>query len=209
MNRTLSFFLALLFLIACNDSSKNNDTPVVAPTDKTVSSDPHGWIGNEIVKSRLGDFEFKDGYPTADAVKKLNDALVYSRAIEVYLDQMHAVSWYNVWKGVAAAGSASPNQLVIWENLMDAQTLLLTGNTETVYGLASLDLKRDGAVVVEVPPMMLGGMSDMWQLELAGIGPPGLDKGKGGKFLLLPPGYSSLPLPPCDSWSVEPDWGRS
>jgi len=38
--------------------------------------------------------------------------------------------------------------------------------------------------------MMLGGMSDMWQFELAGIGPPGLDKGKGGKFLLLPPGFS-------------------
>ena len=190
MNRILSFFFALLFLASCKDATKTNNAAVVDSTGKEVSSDPHGWIGSETVKSRLGNFEFKDGYPTADAVKKLNDALVYNRAIEVYLDQMHAVSWYNVWKGVAAAGSGTPNQMVIWETLMDAQTLLLTGNTETVYGLASFDLKRDGPVIVEVPPMMLGGINDMWQNEIAGIGPPGIDKGKGGKFLLLPPGYS-------------------
>jgi hypothetical protein len=161
---------------------------------KNDSSNSYGWIGTGTVKSRMGNFEFKNGYPTKESAKKLSDALVFSRAIEVYLDQMHGVSWYNVWKGVAAAGSAKPNQLVIWETLMDSETLLLTGNTETVYGLASFDLKRDGPVVVEIPPMMLGGISDMWQNEIAGIGPTGEDKGKGGKFLLLPPGYSgSIP----------------
>ena len=76
---------------------------------------------------------------------------------------MHGVSWYHVWKGISEAGSGVPNQMVIWETLMDAQTLLLTGNTETVYGLCAIDLKRDGPVVIEVPAMMLGGMSDLWQ----------------------------------------------
>ena len=160
-------------------------------TTNKDKSNSYGWIGTETIKSRLGNFEFRNGYPTKDAAKKLSDALVFSRAIEVYLDQMHGVSWFNVWKGVAAAGSAMPNQLVIWETLMDAETLLLTGNTETVYGLVSFDLKRDGPVVVEVPAMMLGGISDMWQNEIAGIGPTGVDKGNGGKFLLLPPGYSA------------------
>ncbi|SEW52828.1 DUF1254 domain-containing protein [Chitinophaga arvensicola] len=188
MKYILSFLLACL-LAACNS------TPPSVKNEKAgkstgAGSDAHGWIETETLKSRLGDFEFRNGYPTADAVKKLSDALVYNRAIEVYLDQMHAVSWYNVWKGVAAAGAGTPNQLVIWESLMDSETLLLTGNTETVYGLASLDLKRDGPVVIELPAMMLGGISDMWQNELAGIGPTGADKGLGGKFLLLPPGYS-------------------
>ena len=108
-----------------------------------------------------------------------------SRAIEAYLDQMHGVSWYNVWKGVAVAGSAKPNQMVIWETLMDAQTLLLTGNTETVYGLASIDLKRDGPVVVEVPAMMLGGLNDMWQNEIAGIGPTGDRQRKRRKIFIV------------------------
>ena len=37
--------------------------------------------------------------------------------------------------------------------------------------------------------MMLGGISDLWQREIMGIGPTGVDKGKGGKFLLLPPDH--------------------
>ena len=41
---------------------------------------------------------------------------------------MHGVSWYRVWKGIAEAGAKTPNQMVIWETLMDGATLLLTGN---------------------------------------------------------------------------------
>ncbi len=192
MKHLILFIPAFSFLVACNNNgntinTSGNDSAVTANAD---SSDIHGWIGTATIKSRLGDLTFKNGYPTSDAVKKLTDAKLYDRAIEVYLDQMHGVSMYDMWKGVAAAGSAVPNQLVIWERLMDANTLLLTGNTETVYGLAGFDLKRDGPVVAEVPPMMLGGINDVWQSEIAGIGPTGADKGKGGKFLLLPPGYS-------------------
>ncbi|MFZ1210909.1 MAG: hypothetical protein WA756_02840 [Pseudolabrys sp.] len=39
-----------------------------------------------------------------------------------------------------AFGSKKPAQVVIWENLMDAQTVLLTANTETVYAMRHLDL---------------------------------------------------------------------
>lgn len=161
----------------------------MAASAQAQTPDPHGWIGTGTVKSRFGDFEFKQGYPSAAAAAKLRDLLLMNRATEAYLAQMPAVSWYRTWKGIAVAGSKVPNQVVIWERLMDAQTLLLTGNTETVYGLAAIDLQRDGPVVVEVPPKMLGGFSDMWQEQIAGVGPTGTDKGQGGKFLLLPPGY--------------------
>ncbi len=85
----IPFFLsALLLLVACNNATKTeSNAAAVDSTGKQDSSDPYGWIGTETVKSRLGDFEFKNGYPAADAVKKLNDALVYSRAMEVYLGQ--------------------------------------------------------------------------------------------------------------------------
>ncbi|WP_406843892.1 DUF1254 domain-containing protein [Flavobacterium soyae] len=182
--------LVLLSIIGCTNSKKEDNTSNTEPANiKGFGNNSNGWIGTETVRSRLGDFEFKNGYPTSESVKKLNEALVYNRAIEVYLDQIHGVSWYAVWKGVAKAGAGKTNQLVIWETLMDAETLLLTGNSETVYGLASIDLKRDGAVVVEVPAMMLGGFSDIWQSEIANIGPTGMDKGKGGKYILLPPDY--------------------
>ncbi|MGR9552163.1 DUF1254 domain-containing protein [Rhizobium leguminosarum] len=168
----------------------------IATTSNVVAETPdqHGWIGTETVKTRFGDFEFRNGYPDDASAAKLREVLLISRAVEAYLAQMPAVSWYRTWKGVAAAGDKAPNQLVIWESLMDAQTLLLTGNTETVYGLAAIDLQRDGPVVIEVPPKMLGGFSDLWQEQIAGIGPTADDKGRGGKFLLVPPGYDG-PIP--------------
>ena len=161
----------------------------MATNATTPVATSHGWIGTETVKTRIGDFEFTNGYPAANAAGRLRDALLFNRAVEAYLVQMHGVSWYRVWKGIAEAGPRVPNQLVLWEDLMDGVTLLLTGNTETVYGLCALDLKRDGPVVIEAPPGLLGGMSDLWQREIMGVGPTGADKGKGGKFLLLPPDH--------------------
>jgi hypothetical protein len=157
-------------------------------TAKSTSAADHGWFGTETLKTRVGAFEFRNSYPAGDAAKQLREALVFNRAVEAYLAQMHGVSWYRVWRGIADAGAKTPNQVVLWENLMDGATLLLTGNTETVYGLCAVDLKRDGPVVIEAPAMLLGGMSDLWQREIMGIGPTGRDKGKGGRFLLLPPG---------------------
>ncbi len=157
--------------------------------------DEHGWAGTGTLATRYGSFDFRGGYPTADASRKLDDVLVLNRAVEVYLAQMPAVSWYRVWKGVAGAGQAVPNQLVVWESLMNAGTLLLTGNSETVYAMCAIDLKRDGPVVVEAPPHLLGGASDLWQGEVAGIGPTGDDKGRGGKFLFLPPDWHGT-VPP-------------
>lgn len=152
----------------------------------------HAWITTETVKSRMGDFEFKNSYPSAGAARDLKDALTFSRAVEAYLTHMPVASFYRVWKGVGEAGPALPNQVVLWESLMDGATLLLTGNTETVYGLCALDLKRHGPMVIEAPPSMLGGITDLWQREIAGIGLTGIDRGKGGRFLVTPPGYSEV-----------------
>ena len=160
-------------------------TSTIAP-----AAESHAWTGTGTLKTRAGDFEFKNSYPAGDASRQLRDALVFNRAVEAYLVQMHGVSWYHVWKGISEAGPGVPNQMVIWETLMDAHTLLLTGNTETVYGLCSIDLKRDGPVVIEVPAMMLGVVSDLWQRSIMDIGVTGGDKGEGGKLLLLPPDYT-------------------
>lgn len=52
----------------------------------------HGWIGTETVKSRVGTFEFRNSYPAGDAAQQLRDALVFNRAVEVFLVQMPPVS---------------------------------------------------------------------------------------------------------------------
>ena len=93
-------------------------------------------------------------------------------------------------EGLRAFGARTPQQVVIWEQLMDARTVLLTANTETVYAIGHLDLKADGPTVVEAPPHMLGFLQDGMQRYLADVGPLGADKGNGGKFLVLPPGFN-------------------
>src|SRR5262249_57695837 len=80
-------------------------------------------------------------------------------------------------------------EVVMWEELMDARTILLTANTETVYAMTHLDLRKDGATVVEAPPKMLGFLQNGVQRYLMDVGPLGPDKGRGGKFLVLPPDY--------------------
>jgi hypothetical protein len=93
-------------------------------------------------------------------------------------------------EGLRAFGAKTPQHVVIWESLMDAKTVLLTANTETVYAMNHADLKTDGPTVIEAPPHMLGLIQDSLQRYLTDVGPLGPDKGNGGKFLVLPPGYS-------------------
>jgi hypothetical protein len=164
-------------------------TDILAGSTATAKSDAvrHDWIDTGTIKTPLGNFDFRGGYPSAEASRRLLDLRILNRAVEVFLDQMPVVSWYHVWKGVAEFGEAKPNQLAIWQELMDSETLLLTGNSETVYSIAAIDLKRDGPVVVELPGGLLGGIADLWQNDLAAVGPTGVDRGQGGKLLLLPP----------------------
>ena len=112
-------------------------------------TDRHGWIGTEKVKTRFGTFEFKNGYPTLAAANALLDQLKFNRAIEVYLTQIPAVGVFETRRGAREFGATRSNQVIIWETLMDAKTLVLTANTETVYGMGFLDLKSDGPTVLK------------------------------------------------------------
>ena len=81
------------------------------------------------------------------------------------------------------------DQVVIFDRLMSSESLFLTGNTSTLYALPVLDLRVDGPTVVEVPPGMLGAFNDMWFRYIGDVGPAGPDRGAGGSYLVLPPGY--------------------
>ena len=71
---------------------------------------------------------------------------------------------------------------------MDSSSRFLTANADTIYYLMIVDL-NDGPMIVETPPMALGTFDDMWFQWIIDFGLPGPDRGAGGKFLLVPPGY--------------------
>src|SRR5262245_22239776 len=154
------------------------------------TSEPNGWLNTETLRTAYGNFEFKNGYPVGDTTSRLLDLQTLNRAVEVYTTQMMRVSEIGSREGLRAFGATTPQHVIVWENLMEAKTVLLTANTETVYALAHLNLRIDGPTVVEAPPHMLGLMEDGLQRYIVDVGPLGPDKGKGGKFLILPPGYT-------------------
>jgi len=65
----------------------------------------------------------------------------------------------------------------------------LTLNSDTPYAPLPLDL-RDGPVVIELPPGPLICVAmDVNQWWVADMGLPGPDQGRGGRHVILPPGY--------------------
>jgi hypothetical protein len=141
------------------------------------------------VQTPIGTLKFFDGVPTDDTVKKLYDNLDRMRGVQVFLNTLPGASMYRLRAGNEKAGIDSSNKLSIFSQLLDSKSLYLTGNTSTLYAQAYLDTETDGPTVVEVPPGMLGFVNDAWFRFVENIGVIGPDKGKGGKYLVLPPGH--------------------
>lgn len=92
--------------------------------------------------------------------------------------------------GLADIDCDAANKMVIADRLLDSNPLFLTGNTDTVYALTMLDLDRDGPTVVQIPPSCgPGTVNDAWIRFVTDMGAPGPDRGAGGDYLLVPPGY--------------------
>ena len=148
---------------------------------------PQEILTPDKVKTRLGTLEFSDGLPTTETVEKAYDHLDFIRGVRTFLDAIPIASMHALREGCRETGCVN-GTVGIFEQLMDSKSLWLTPNTESVYAVTWLDLK-DGPVVVESPPNTLGIVDNFWFEYVADLGIVGPDKGKCGKFLILPPGY--------------------
>jgi len=141
------------------------------------------------VETSIGTLKFRDGAPLPETAAKAYDYIDTMRGVDTFLKGMPGASLRGLIEGAHSLGAVQCNQVLIFDKLMDSQSLFLTGNTSTVYVLPNLDLKRDGPTVLEAPAGMLGAFNDAWFRYVQDVGPAGPDKGKGGKYLILPPGY--------------------
>ncbi|WP_270046672.1 DUF1254 domain-containing protein [Solirubrobacter ginsenosidimutans] len=144
------------------------------------------------VKAGIGTLEFTDGYPKGDTAEKLRDHLDYLHGVETFTNTIQGVSIYAIRKGFLEAG-INDGDVLIFSKLMDSRSLFLTANADTVYYISFLDLS-DGPLVLETPPDALGLVDDMWFRWVTDFGLPGADRGQGGTYLLVGPGYDG-PLP--------------
>jgi len=159
------------------------------PKMKMTTDIPASITAPDSVETSIGTLDYFDGVPTEETVATAYDFLDRSRAVNVYMNSIPMLSINELREGQAAMGCVASNQICIWDSLMDSTTTLLTGNTSTMYAVGFLDLAKDGPVVIDLPPGMLGVLDDMAFRFMENLGVAGPDKGKGGKYLVLPPGF--------------------
>lgn len=162
--------------------------PVLAQSQQTAA--PASITTPDSVDSTIGTLEFRDGAPSADTVTRVYDNLDMIYAIRAFTDTFKGVSVQAALEGFEAAG-IKDNEILLFSELMDSESLFLTANADTVYYLGFVDLS-DGPMVIETPPDALGTIDDMWFRWVTDFGRPGPDRGEGGKYLIVGPGYDGF-----------------
>lgn len=150
----------------------------------------------------LATLPFEQGRPTTETVQTLRDELLFERATQTYLWALPLINTLGMQVGSEKTFGRGYNVLPIWKNRLDAKTQVTTPNSDVLYAMSYVDLGEDGPLVLDAPPALQGILLDYWQRPIpvdggkfsGDVGFAGPDGGKGGKFLLLPPGYKG-PIP--------------
>jgi hypothetical protein len=154
---------------------------------QAASAIPPSITTPDRVNSRLGTLEFKDGAPSKATIDKMYDQIDFTHAYNVFMNSLDGVSIATLRKGMQSVG-VKDNEVIVFSDLMDSKSLFLTANADTVYAIGILDLTK-GPMVLDVPPRFLGAIDDQWFRWVSDLGLPGPDRGVGGKYLIVPPGY--------------------
>src|SRR6266851_5911227 len=124
---------------------------------------------------------------------QLAERALSRRAIEAVIWGMPAVNAQLMFDAAKTAGGDF-NQIVYWSRPVTWKNQTLTPNPTTIYVFPVFNTKDVGPMVLEIPPAdnedsITGSVDDGWQTAIEDVGPAGVDKGKGGKYLILPPGH--------------------
>ncbi|MCK5907545.1 MAG: DUF1254 domain-containing protein, partial [Flavobacteriales bacterium] len=179
--------------VACNQTKQDDVTKEVSenkteiPKMKMTTDMPAGILTPDHIDSRIGELTSVDGVPTEKTTDLIYDNLDYMRGVQAFLGGIQIASMDAMRKGIEEFGPANKTVL-LFEELMDSKALWLTPNTTSVYMTMWLQLD-DEPYVLETPPDVLGIVDNHWFKYVADFGRLGEDRNKGGKFLIVPPGY--------------------
>jgi hypothetical protein len=128
----------------------------------------------------------------------ISERVMHYRAIDAVVWAMPLLNFKTARDGHAAIG-AGYNDIAYHSRIQDWKFQAATPNDTTPYVNFFWNVK-DGPVVIEIPPSgdgvgIFGTLIDAWQRPLEDVGAAGKDKGRGGKYLVLPPGYDGELLP--------------
>jgi hypothetical protein len=123
MKQALGILTALIAcaMLALTISAAAQTSPQIPPAITTPDR----------VQTRIGALEFKDGVPGVETARKVYDTLDFTRALNVYNNSFRGASAYAIRQGFLSIG-AEDNTVVLFSDLMDARSLFLTANADTV-----------------------------------------------------------------------------
>jgi len=119
--------------------------------------------------------------------------VIERRAVEAVIWGMPAVNTELMLQAMLRSTAAKQNEIVYWSKPVNWKNQTLTPNPDSIYFMTFVDTRASGPLVIDIPPAEGGSLAvnivTTWQMPLEDAGPEGADKGKGGKYLILPPDY--------------------
>lgn len=176
MNYKIVSFAIIALLLSCNNPSTKTETDNNSDAVQTTAFKP----------------------------ENIDEQIIYNRAVEAVIWGIPAVNFELLNESLTKA-KGDFNQIIYWSNLINSKNQTLTPNPDVIYVNPLYDTRK-GPVVLEIPAAegsssLTGSLDDGWQTAIEDIGPAGVDKGKGGKYLILPPNYKEkvpqgyIPMP--------------
>ncbi|MGA2255589.1 MAG: DUF1254 domain-containing protein [Thermoguttaceae bacterium] len=164
---------------------------VVAALVCTVAFATTGMQAEDI-DTCLGKLTFENGFPSDATVSRLCNEMDFQRACQAYLWGLPAVGFHALHLAQRDTLGVKDGVVCLHVDLQD-KAGMLTPNITTVYAFSFWNLKVQVPLVVDVPAgATAGGVLDIWQRPITDLGMVGPDKGKGARFLILPPGHAAV-----------------
>jgi hypothetical protein len=114
-------------------------------------------------------------------------------AVEAAIWGMPIVNFDVMRQAYFRDANAKYGDIIFWSKPGSWKLQCLTPNTSVRYAFSFINTSQEGPVVVDLPATgdasLMGTIVDAWQVPVTDVGLAGEDQGKGGKYLLLPPGY--------------------
>jgi hypothetical protein len=144
-------------------------------------------------EQKKGEVPVSTSTQSSSSTADVNNSLLHARAVEAVIWGMPAVNYDLMLQEMLNKTSAKENQVIYWGRPLDWHNQTVTPNPDALYFISFFNTK-DGPIVLDLPPAtdkgsFTGNIVTLWQMPLQDAGLLGVDKGKGGKYLVLPTGY--------------------
>lgn len=126
------------------------------------------------------------------SAEQLTRQTIERRAVEAAIWGMPIVAMDAMRQAFLRDAGATYGDIAYWSKPADWKLRVTTPNASSLYVYLNYNLK-DGPMVLELPAAtgagLFGSITDAWQAPLIDVGPAGEDRGKGGRYVILPPDY--------------------